>query len=208
MNLLPKQIEQRSFDIIDAKLAVKGFNSKEYSVIRRIVHATADFDFADSMRLHPDAIETGIAAILAGKPVICDARMVQAGLTRLGDRVLCAIDDETVKIKAKNTGNTRAATAMEYLAEHCEGAIIAIGNAPTALFKVLEMAKAGQIKPALVVGLPVGFVGAAESKQALLESDVCYITNVGPRGGSPVAASAVNALVVLAKAEAQEGHYV
>ncbi len=202
MNLLPKQIEQRSFDIIDAQLSDKGFNPKEYNIVRRIVHATADFDFADSMRLHPQAIEKGIASILAGKPVICDARMVQAGLTRLGDRVLCAIDSEEVKVQAKNTGSTRAATAMEKLAEQCEGAIIAIGNAPTALFKILEMATAGQIKPALVVGLPVGFVGAAESKQALLESDLCYITNVGPRGGSPVAASAVNALVVLANAEA------
>jgi precorrin-8X/cobalt-precorrin-8 methylmutase len=195
--LLPAEIEKRSFDIIDEKLLQKGYAPGEHLIVRRIVHATADFEFADSMRLHPNAVEKGVAAIRAGKPVICDARMLQAGLTRLSGRVLCAINDEDVRQTAKENGMTRAATAMQKLSEHFDGAIIAIGNAPTALFKVMELVKTEGVKPALIVGIPVGFVGAAESKEALLESGLCYITNVGPRGGSPIVAAAVNALALL-----------
>jgi len=195
--LLPTEIEKRSFEIIDEKLLQKGYAPGEHLIVRRIVHATADFEFADSMRLHPNAVEKGVAAIRAGKPVICDARMLQAGLTRLSGRVLCAIDDEDVRQTAKENGMTRAATAIKKLSEHFDGAIIAIGNAPTALFKVMELVKTEGVKPALIVGIPVGFVGAAESKEALLESGLCYITNVGPRGGSPIVAAAVNALALL-----------
>jgi precorrin-8X/cobalt-precorrin-8 methylmutase len=202
--LSPTDIEKRSFDIIDEKLLQKGYAHGEYLIVRRIVHATADFEFADLMRLHPDAVEKGVAAIRAGKPVICDARMLQAGLTRLAGRVLCAIDDDDVRQTAKSTGMTRAATAMEKLSPHFDGAIIGIGNAPTALFKVMELIKTQGVKPALIVGIPVGFVGAAESKEALLESGLCYITNVGPRGGSPIVASAVNALTLLAESNEQE----
>jgi len=202
--LLPTDIEKRSFDIIDETLLQKGYAPREYLIVRRIVHATADFDFADSMRLHPNAVDQGIAAIRAGKPVICDARMLQAGLTRLAGRVLCAIDDDDVRQTAKTNSTTRAATAMEKLSEHFDGAIIAIGNAPTALFKVLELVKTKGVKPALIVGIPVGFVGAAESKEALLESGLSYITNVGPRGGSPIVAAAVNALTLLAESNEQE----
>jgi len=127
--LLPTEIEKRSFEIIDEKLLQKGYAPGEHLIVRRIVHATADFEFADSMRLHPNAVEKGVAAIRAGKPVICDARMLQAGLTRLSGRVLCAIDDEDVRQTAKENGMTRAATAMQKLSEHFDGAIIAIGNA-------------------------------------------------------------------------------
>ncbi|HEC85218.1 MAG: precorrin-8X methylmutase [Candidatus Parabeggiatoa sp. nov. 1] len=204
--LSPTDIEKRSFDIIDEKLLQKGYALREHQIVRRIVHATADFDFADSMRLHPNAVDSGIAAICAGKPVICDARMLQAGLTRLTGRVLCAIDDEDVRHAAKANGMTRAATAMQKLSDAFEGAIIAIGNAPTALFKVLELVKTEGVKPALIVGIPVGFVGAAESKEALLESGLCYITNVGQRGGSPIVAAAVNALTLLAESDEQESN--
>jgi precorrin-8X/cobalt-precorrin-8 methylmutase len=202
--LSPTDIEKRSFDIIDEKLLQKGYAPREHLIVRRIVHATADFDFADSMRLHPNAVDNGIAAIRASKPVICDARMLQAGLTRLAGRVLCAIDDDDVRQNAKANGMTRAATAMQKLSDAFDGSIIAIGNAPTALFKVLELAKKEGVKPALIVGIPVGFVGAAESKEALLESSLCYITNVGPRGGSPIVAAAVNALTLLAESDEQE----
>lgn len=204
--LSPTDIEKRSFDIIDEKLLQKGYAPREHLIVRRIVHATADFEFADSMRLHPDAVDRGIAAIRAGKPVICDARMLQAGLTRLTGRVLCVIDDDDVRQAAKTNGMTRAATAMQKLCDAFEGAIIAIGNAPTALFKVLELVKTEGVKPALIVGIPVGFVGAAESKEALLESGLCYITNVGPRGGSPIVAAAVNALTLLAESNEQESN--
>lgn len=202
--LLPTDIEKRSFDIIDETLLQKGYAPREHLIVRRIVHATADFDFADSMRLHPNAVDQGIVAIRAGQPVICDARMLQAGLTRLAGRVLCAIDDDDVRQTAKTNSTTRAATAMEKLSKHFDGAIIAIGNAPTALFKVLELVKTKGVKPALIVGIPVGFVGAAESKEALVESGLCYITNVGPRGGSPIVAAAVNAVTLLAESNEQE----
>jgi cobyrinic acid a,c-diamide synthase len=192
-------IQQRSFDIIDGPLAARGFEPGVHAIVRRVVHATADFSFADSLRVHPEAVARGVAAIAGGAPLLCDARMLQAGMTSFGDRIHCVIDTPDVRQAAKRHGGTRAAAAMEQLADLFGGAIIAIGNAPTALFKVLELVAAGAPEPALVVGLPVGFVGAAESKEALLRSGLCYITNLGPRGGSPVAAAAVNALAALAK---------
>ncbi len=188
-------IQRRSFEIIDRQLEAFGnFDPQTRPIVRRIVHATADFSFARSLRIHPDAVERGRAALCAGRPVICDVKMVAAGLTRVAHEVLSAIDREEVAAAARAQGSTRAAAAMEMLGPRLDGAIVAIGNAPTALWKVLEMARGGAIHPALVVGLPVGFVGARESKAALLASDLVYITNVGPRGGSPVAAAAVNAL--------------
>ena len=127
--------------------------------------------------------------------------MLQAGMTKIRSEILCAIDRPEVAALARAKGCTRAAAAMELLAPQLDGAIVAIGNAPTALWKVMELARSGGPRPALVVGLPVGFVGARESKLALLESDLCYITNTSPRGGSPVAAAAVNALATLEQEE-------
>jgi precorrin-8X/cobalt-precorrin-8 methylmutase len=194
----PAGIEQRSFEIIDSRLAAAGQDDGGVrAIVRRIVHATADFSYARTLRIHPTAVAAGRAALAAGKPIVCDVRMLQAGLTRVANPVLCAIDGEEVAARARQQNATRAATAMETLAPQLDGAIVAIGNAPTALWKVLELAARGGPRPALVVGLPVGLVGARESKQALLESDLCYVTNVGPRGGSPVAAAAVNALAAL-----------
>ena len=144
---------------------------------RRIVHATADFSFARSLRIHPEAVERGRAALAAGKPVICDVRMLQAGMTKVRNEVLCAIDRAGGGRRWPGSGCTRAAAAMELLAPRLDGAIVAVGNAPTALWKVLEIARGGGPRPALVVGLPVGLVGAREAKLALLESDLCYITN-------------------------------
>ena len=137
------------------------------------------------MRIHPQAVERGRAALAAGKPILCDVKMLQAGMTKVRGEILCAIDRPEVAALARTKGCTRAAAAMELLAPHLEGAIVAIGNAPTALWKVMEMARSGGPRPALVVGLPVGFVGARESKLALWESDLCSITNISPRGGSP-----------------------
>jgi precorrin-8X/cobalt-precorrin-8 methylmutase len=190
-------IEQRSYEIIDRQLGDWGPADPDVRrIIRRVVHATADVSFARTLRIHPQAVERGRAALAAGKPIICDVRMLQAGMTKIQSEILCAIDRTEAAALAQAKGGTRAAAAMELLAPQLEGAIVAIGNAPTALWKVLELARGGP-RPALVVGLPVGFVGARESKQALFESDLCYITNVGPRGGSPVAAAAVNALATL-----------
>jgi len=160
-----------------------------------VVHATADISFARTLRIHPDAVESGQAALAAGAPIICDVRMLQAGITKVRNTILCAIGDEDV-IAAARQSSTRAAAAMEKLSPYFAGAIVAIGNAPTALWQILEIVRRGGPRPALVVGLPVGFVGARESKLALLASDLCYITNTSSRGGSPVAAAAVNALAL------------
>jgi precorrin-8X/cobalt-precorrin-8 methylmutase len=195
-------IEQRSYEIIDRQLGDWGpADPAARQIIRRIVHATADISFVRTLRIHPQAVERGRAALAAGKPVLCDVKMLQAGMTKVRGQILCAIDRPEVADLARANGCTRAAAAMELLAPHIEGAIVAIGNAPTALWKIMEMARRGGPRPALVVGLPVGFVGARESKQALWESDLCSITNISPRGGSPVAAAAVNALASLGEEE-------
>ncbi|HKI16876.1 MAG TPA: precorrin-8X methylmutase [Isosphaeraceae bacterium] len=191
-------IEQRSYEIIDRQLGDWGpADSGARRIIRRVVHATADISFARTLRIHPEAIERGRGALAAGRPVICDVTMLQAGLTKIRGEILCAIDRPEVTALAQAKGCTRAAAAMESLAPRLEGAIVAIGNAPTALWKVMELARHGGPRPAVVVGLPVGFVGARESKLALVASNLCYISNTSPRGGSPVAAAAVNALATL-----------
>ena len=192
-----RAIEQRSLAIIDRQLGPADSASLADRIIRRVVHATADFGFAHSMRVHADAAASGLAALAAGKPIVCDVNMLKVGITKAPGEVLCAVSDADVVRAAAEGGITRAAAAMEKLAGRLDGTIVAIGNAPTALFKVIELASRGVARPALVVGLPIGFVGAAESKLALTRSDLCYITNVGPRGGSPAAAAAVNALVKL-----------
>jgi precorrin-8X/cobalt-precorrin-8 methylmutase len=193
-------IGRRSHEIIDSQLGeMAGWDASHRAIIRRVIHATADFSFAGSMRIHPQAVERGLGALSAGKPIICDVRMLAAGITHGESEVVCAIGEPGVVEQARARGITRAAAAMEMLAGRLEGAIVAIGNAPTVLWKVLEIAAAGGGRPALVVGLPVGFVGARESKLALVESGLCYISNIGPRGGSPVAAAAVNALTLLWK---------
>ena len=194
-----REIERRSHQIIDERLAAMDLDQTVQSIARRVIHATADFSFGESLRVHPLAIQRAVDAIAAHRPIVCDVRMVQAGITKTGCEILCAISDPEVVRRAKAQGCTRSAAAMEFLAEQIDGAIVAVGNAPTALWKILELSAKGVARPAVVVGLPVGFVGAAESKQALTESDLCYVSNVGPRGGSPVAAAAVNALAMAAR---------
>lgn len=196
----PTAIERRSYEIIDTRMSTIETGDPDIrAIVRRVVHATADFSFARTLRVHREAVSAGVRAIEAGRPIVCDVRMLQAGITRVRGEVLCAIGREDVADRARLAGSTRAAAAMELSSEHLDGAIVAVGNAPTALWKILEMARTGGPRPALVVGLPVGLVGARESKQALFESDLVYVTNVGPRGGSPVAAAAVNALAGLVK---------
>ncbi len=191
----PDGITQRSNQIIDARLGPVSGDPFSRSVIRRVIHSTADFSFNTSLRIHPDAEKVSREIFSSGRDIVCDVRMVQAGITRaINCSVHCAIGDEDVAAGAKQRGCTRSAAAMEKLAEKYNDGIVAIGNAPTALWKVMEIARRGGPRPALVVGVPVGFVGALESKQALLESDLCYITNISNRGGSPVAAAIVNAL--------------
>ncbi len=196
---LGSDIAKLSHSIIDRRLGCDKFDDRTRAVVRRIIHATADFSFAESVRIAPDAVERGCKALDAGCPIICDVNMVKAGVTSVNNEILCEIKSKDVIKAAEEKGTTRAAAAMEKLKSRLEGSIVVIGNAPTALFKVMEIATNNGPKPALVIGLPVGFVGARESKLALIDSGLCYIANTNYRGGSPVAAAALNAVAALRK---------
>lgn len=176
-------------DVMDA-----GFNGDQKKVAARVVHSCADFSLSRSLRFHPDAISAGCECLKKDKPLICDVKMVRSALTKC-DNVLCAIDQPGADKKVIQQNTTRSAAGMELLAEHLHGAMVVIGNAPTALWKIIELAEDKGIVPALVVGVPVGFVGAAQSKEALMKSGLVYISNHGPKGGSPAAGAIVNALM-------------
>ena len=192
-------IEQKSFQLIEEALMGLALNANDKSIVSRVVHATGDASIASTVRIHPDAFSCGLRALKNGCDIFCDVRMLQVGITRTPNKIHCAIRDEAVAMKAKAESTTRAAAAMSHFGKRLNGAIVAIGNAPTAIWKLLELHETEGITPALVIGIPVGFVGATESKQALFESDLVYITNEGTRGGSPLAAAAMNAIAIAAK---------
>ncbi len=200
----PRAIEDTSMDIIEASLpGLKELPEGERAVIKRIIHTTGDVDMAGIIKIHPQAIAAGLGALRAGKPIFSDVQMLRTGISpahlkRFGIETICLIKDPAVVEEAKRTGKTRAMIAMAKAAPQLAGGIIAIGNAPTALFELCAMIKSGSLKPALVVGTPVGFVGAKESKELLQETPVPYITVTGTRGGSTIAVAAINALLKLA----------
>lgn len=194
-------IEKESFRIISEEFGASGFNEAELPVVKRVIHSTADFEYKDIIRFSPLALASGMAALRAGKPVITDVRMVEAGISKdrlgpLGGMVYCFSSDADVIERAMSTGDTRTAISMEKAAPHIQGAVIAIGNAPTALNALLRLYRERNIRPALVVGVPVGFVGAEESKEELMRSGLEYITTAGRKGGSTVAVAIVNALLI------------
>ncbi len=194
-------IERESFTIIESETDLSGFSSSEREIVKRVIHATADFEFRDILAFGPGAVEAGISAIGGGADIITDVRMVESGVSRgrlapLGGVVRCFSADPAVARKARETGATRTATAMRMAAPFMDGAIIVIGNAPTALEEVLKIIQEGSASPALVIGVPVGFVGAADSKDALMNSGAAYITTRGRKGGSSVAVAIVNALIM------------
>jgi precorrin-8X/cobalt-precorrin-8 methylmutase len=183
-------IEAESYRIMAERVDLSSWPPAARAVVARMIHASADIEYATSARISDDAVGAGVAAVRAGAPVVCDAHMVRVGIT--GVDAVCLLDE----VPTAPPGSTRAAAAFELAARrHPDGAIFVVGNAPTALAALL----AAPVQPALVVGLPVGFVGAAESKAALLARGRPCITNVGEKGGSAVAAAAVNAIVRLAK---------
>ncbi len=199
----PDQIEELSFKIIDQEAGRHDFNQDQWSIVRRIIHTSADFEYKEMIRFHPDAIRAGISAIRAGKSIITDTNMARVGirkaeLERFGTTVKCYMTDPEIGEKARNNGTTRAKIAVEAAVTDMQDGIYVIGNAPTALMRLCELMQTGEARPALVVGLPVGFVNAVESKATLIELDYPYISNVGRKGGSNVAASVVNALAKLA----------
>ncbi len=199
----PREIESKSFRIIAEHLAGVELPEREKAIVTRVIHATVDLTYATELIIHPAAVDAGLNAIRSGKNIITDATMVRSGVNKkllatFGGEALCFLNDEGVIKEAKETGLTRSMLAMRKAAEVADGAIIAIGNAPTALFEICELVKKGLAKPALIVGVPIGFVGAAESKEELLTLDIPYITNKGRKGGSSVAASTVNAILKIA----------
>ena len=199
----PAEIESLSFKIIEEEAGEHGLNADEWAVVRRLIHTTADFEFIQHARFHPQAVEAGIAAIRSGAAIITDTRMAQAGITRrrlaqFGCEVHCSIDDHEVFAVAKRENITRAAAAVSQAKELLHGGMAVIGNAPTALIELVRLHEQGILQPALVVGVPVGFVNAAEAKELLMASGLVYISVAGRKGGSAVAAATVNALANLA----------
>lgn len=200
----PKAIEDQSMDIIENALPwLKEMPEGEKQVIKRIVHTTGDPDIAKLIKIHPEAVAAGLKAMRSGRPIFTDVQMLRAGISpvkfeQFGIETICLIKDPAVVAEAQRTGMTRAMVAMSMAAPRLEGGIIAIGNAPTALFELCSMIEKGLLKPALVVGTPVGFVGAKESKEVLVDTPVPYITVTGTRGGSTIAVAALNALLKLA----------
>ena len=200
----PDEIYRRSFAIVRAEADLDRFEDDDAEVAVRMIHACGQVEIAENLIFSANASEAGIAALQAGRPVFCDAGMVATGI--IGNRlygenaVICALDAPGVAAAAKKGRTTRSAAAVDLWDERLGGAIAVIGNAPTALFRLLERLDNGAPKPALIVGLPVGFVGAAESKAELIADsrEVPYITLVGRMGGSAMAAAAVNALAGLA----------
>jgi precorrin-8X/cobalt-precorrin-8 methylmutase len=203
----PEEIESASFDIIDQEVGNHDFNESQWPIVRRMIHTTADFEFKDMVRFHPEAIPAGIKAICSGKMIITDTNMVRVGirtkdLAKFGVAVKCYMNDPLIHEKAKSNGTTRAKAAVDMAVNDMRDGLYVIGNAPTALLRLIELVNDGQARPALIIGLPVGFVNAAESKAALMELDCPYISNIGRKGGSNLAASVVNALTIMA----DEGH--
>ena len=199
----PQQIEDLSFDIIDSEALDHGFDDRHWPVVRRMIHTSADFEYIDTVRFHKNAVKAGIQAISSGCRIYTDTNMARVGIrkkeiTSFGGQVNCLIADPQVAKKARQDGTTRALAAVDMAANDLDNGIYVVGNAPTALLRLIELVRDKKISPALVVGFPVGFVNAAESKAELLDTDVPFITNVGRKGGSNVAAAIVNSLAIMA----------
>lgn len=199
--VLPGDIEKRSFEIITQELGEHKIDSVNELVVKRVIHTTADFEYADSLCFSPDAVKKGIAALQAGTHIVTDTKMAWSGINKtvlgkLGSEAHCFMADSDVAMQAKERGTTRATASMEKAAAMKEQLIFAIGNAPTALVRLYEMIKNQQmVKPALIIGVPVGFVNVVEAKELILQTDVPYIIARGRKGGSNVAAAIVNALM-------------
>jgi precorrin-8X/cobalt-precorrin-8 methylmutase len=193
------EIYRNSFAIIRAEADLSWFNEIEEKVAVRIIHACGMTDIARDIEMSPTFAASARAALQRGAPILCDAKMVAHGITRerlpKGNSVICTLDDPAVACLAAEARNTRSATALELWRPHLEGAVVAIGNAPTSLFRLLEMLEEGAPTPAAIIGVPVGFVGAAESKEALRsQPHAPFLVVRGRRGGSAMAVAAVNAL--------------
>ncbi len=201
-----QKIEHASFDVVDKEAGPHNYTAEQWPVVRRMIHATADFEFNGLTAFHPEAVVAGIQALKNGCPVIADVEMICVGLSRprlahFGIETYQFISDEDVIEQAREQATTRAVQAMRKAAEKglLDGAVIAIGNAPTALLEVIRLVKEENIKPGLIIGMPVGFVSAAESKDSLAQlQSVPWIITRGRKGGTTLVVSAIHALLAQA----------
>jgi len=199
----PRAIEQESFELIERLLPPLDLSEEEKLVVKRIVHSTGDPHISSLVRFHPEAISAALSAIREGRPIFTDVKMVFVGINHrlardFGCDVYCALDTPGVEERARREGTTRGEAAFKSLGEKLSQSIVAVGNSPTSLLALLDLIKRG-IRPAFIVGTPVGFVQARESKEELMKQDIPYITVEGNRGGSAVAVATVNALLNLAQ---------
>ena len=204
-----QSIEDASMQMIEDEIGPHDFGEKEWPIVRRIIHSTADFDFANKNRLvfHKDAIQSGMNALKNGCSIVVDVNGVIGGMNKqnpkdFGNDIVCNISKPEIMVVAKKHGKTRSQESMRASRDDIDGGVVAIGNAPTALLEVIQMVKEGIVKPALIIGLPVGFICAAESKEELAKLEgIPFITNLGRKGGSPSVSASINAIFKLIRAE-------
>ena len=199
-----QSIEDESMQIIENEIGSHPYNEQEWPIVRRIIHSTADFDFARDNKIifQKNAVQSGLDALKNGCSIIVDVNGIVGLMNKqnpkdFGNSVICNISEPSLIEEAKKENKTRAQMSMRIAKEDMNGGIVVIGNAPTALLEVMEMIREGITKPALVIGIPVGFVSAVESKEELAKMDIPFITNQGRKGGSPCASAIVNALYKL-----------
>lgn len=196
----PEEIEARSMEMITSELGGRTWPEPQFSIIKRCIHTSADFDYADNLCFSEDAAMIGIRALRAGASIVTDTKMAAAGINKkklsaYGGRVYCFMDDPQVAARAGERGVTRSAVCMERGAEIDGPLIFAIGNAPTALIRLYELIEEGRVKPALIIGAPVGFVNVVEAKELIMRAGVPYIVPRGRKGGSNIAATICNAML-------------
>ena len=199
-NVLPTDIEKRSMEIIAEELGEVKLDEEKLSIIKRVIHTSADFDYVRTLHFSEDAVQKALEALKNGATIVTDTNMARAGINKagmdkLGCKAVCYMSDADVASQAKIDGSTRAAACMEKACLIEGPVIIAIGNAPTALVRLDELIKAGKIKPELIIGVPVGFVNVVEAKELIMQAGVPYIVARGRKGGSNVAAAICNALI-------------
>jgi len=203
-----QSIEDASMQMIEDEIGAHQYNEKEWPIVRRVIHSTADFDFADKNKIifHKDAIDSAMNALRNGCSIVVDVNGVIGGLNKqnpkdFGNNIVCNISDPEIMELAKKEGKTRSQVSMRAAISDIDGGVVVIGNAPTALMEVIQMVKEGTVKPALIIGIPVGFVCAAESKEELSKIEVPFITNIGRKGGSSSASAIINAIFKLIRTE-------
>jgi precorrin-8X/cobalt-precorrin-8 methylmutase len=204
-----QSIEDASMQMIEDEIGTHQYNEKQWPIVRRVIHSTADFDFAGKNKIifHRDAIESSMNALRNGCSIVVDVNGVIGGLNKqnpkdFGNNIVCNISNPEIMELAKKEGKTRSQVSMRAAISDIDGGVVAIGNAPTALLEVIQMVKEGTVKPALIIGIPVGFISAAESKDELSKlEEVPFITNIGRKGGSSSASAIINAIFKLIRAE-------